>query len=276
MIVIGGHKDLSPKNLRKKLVILQDFRVMDCTGDSSIFDGFSVEELNTLTPTDQLYDMDTIDHIATRREIERMEEARRNYFGSLDVRHATFSILTAYLKKDGKLNIFIVLKQKAYKVLGKDLVDLMRKISGNDDIVNTWSEIEDDYERALTWVPNDSVLADIKNSVKNELREEEEPVTKYGWKHGGKKKYSSDGDDDDDEMNERRRRKLERKEQKKLLKRMLGHNYTIFDDMDRVFGFDSKTKSYTEDLLDADYGTEGEIHKKKKKKNWTDEKPKFL
>lgn len=244
MIIIAGHKDLDRKML-KKVVAYQEFAVIDATDDDALED-WNVEKDNGFTPAGKLY-RDDADFFSTR-SLNNKEEAIQNFFTSLDFTNSMEKVLSRFVEAKGEVNIFIILKQKAYKVLGKDYQKQFLYYLGSDlSVVMLWDQIKDDnLENVLTWVPDEKTLKACNKAVKR-IEYDQNQNTAIVRKKKKKDKDPFDLDDDFDDDDDIRR--SSQKEIKKCIHQIaaaedfLGNRdrkgnklyYDPLSDMERVF-----------------------------------------
>ena len=199
MIIIAGHKDLDKKML-KRCVGYQEFAVIDAT-DGDEFEDWNVEKDNGFTPAGKLYREES-DYFYTRA-MNNKEEAIKNFFTSLDFITSMEKLISRYVEARGEINIFIILKQKAYKELGKLYQDQFLHYMGGDlSVVMLWDQIKDDnLQEVLTWVPDEKTLKACNKAVKR-IEYDLSQNTAIARSKKKKKKdslFDDDFDDDDDD-----------------------------------------------------------------------------
>ena len=197
MIIIAGHKDLDRKML-KKVVAYQEFVVLDAT-DSDELEDWNVEKDNGFAPAGKLY-RDDSDFFSTR-SLNNKEEAIQNFFTSLDFMNSMEKVISRFVEAKGEVNIFIILKQKAYKVLGKQYQKQFLYYMKEDlSVVMLWDQIKDErLEDVLTWVPDEKTIKACNKAVKRIEYDLSQNTAIVRGKKKKKDPFDLDDDDFDDD-----------------------------------------------------------------------------
>ena len=250
MIIIGGQKDLTKKVL-KHLVQYQDYQIINSTGDDEYLSEVDSIQKNGFCADEKIYttDPEELSHILSRREYMRHAQARENFFANNAFRNDMLDVLNTFLKNHGKINIFIILKQKAYKGIGKEIKENFDDVIGVRDessdeafVVNLWEDIENEVDEALVWTPSDDVLRRIERGCHAEI-ESDEKIREYHPKEKKKKKDVP----------------TEEKKKKKKKKKFFSDN--ILDELEDFIG------GSPDHMSDIAFGDEFDIPKEKKKKS---------
>ena len=191
MIVLIGSKDASRKKL-KELITYQDTIVYDCT-NSEKYQGLNVQHKNSFIAARKLYDETASYEVFTTAR--NKDEAIENFFMGIDFKNDAASVLDSFIRNNGRINHIIIIRQMAYDVMKHMWKNFFtRFLEGEDrNIFLLWEEIENDYQNALSWIPDEKTIKwakraydNIEASIQNKRRD-------------GKKSDSLKWDDEDKE-----------------------------------------------------------------------------
>ena len=151
MIIIISEKMWRKK--AKKFAEIKDYVICDATSDDSgpitkysnvvNMDGLAIpSKLIKVADTKKDRDYDD-DDILDKNKAKKME---KRFFKKKDFRISTMAILKSLLTHEEDLNIFVVVKNKAYKTYAAKLKKEMNKVieSGDLEIIYLYDEVEED------------------------------------------------------------------------------------------------------------------------------------
>jgi hypothetical protein len=175
----------------KKLVEYKDYILIDGTGDESgelskfanvvSLDGFSMSK--ALIDAKKNKDDERID--SDKRKI--ME---RKFFDNKDKSFmlACMSVAKALIKHDGEVNIFIVIKNSAYKTYAKRMKKEMYKLLGDGDFEFIYMEEDIENDKKLL---KKNIKSKALKGIYNSLADLEKGLEKESKKKDKKKKKKS-------------------------------------------------------------------------------------
>lgn len=176
MIVLIGSKDASRK-LLKDIIRYQDTIVYDCT-NSDKYEGLNVQHKNAFVAARKLYDENASYEVFTTARTK--DEAIENFFTGIDFKNEAASVLDSFIRNNGRINHIIIIRQMAYDVMKQMWKNFFnRYLEGEDrNIFLLWEEIKEDYQNALSWIPDDKTIKwakraydNIESSIQNRRRD---------------------------------------------------------------------------------------------------------
>ena len=190
MIVLIWSKDASRKRL-KDLVRYQDTIVYDCTTTDK-YQGLDTQKKNSFAPSRKLWDEEASYEVFTTAKSK--EDALNNFFTSIDFKNDAESLLDSYIRADGRINHIIIIRQMAYDNLKQYYKRFFENCMGGEDrnIFLLWEEIENNYQDALSWIPDDETIKWAKRAYENleASIQQRKPRDKLSW----------DDEDEDEEL----------------------------------------------------------------------------
>lgn len=189
MIILMREKDFLKK--KKHLVVPKDYRIADSTDDAS---GEITKFGNTcstdgLKPPKDLIRALSSDSI--KLDPEKIEKSEKRYFKSEDFLHTIMGIVALQVKSD--INIFVVFKNKDFKVFGKRIFKKVKKLFPTEKDV--FFLIEDVDDKILYKKISEDTRRELQNDIdkiSKKLKKESEESEKKKDKEKKKKKKDKD------------------------------------------------------------------------------------
>lgn len=166
------------KKKAKKLVTYKDYIIFDATDDETgnLTKYSNVVSASGLCPSNKLIKGKLSEdyEMISKEKLKKME---KNWITSKAFRLSSMAIVKGLLQADGHINLFIVLKNKAYKAYGKKIKKEMSKLfdTKNAEFIYLKEDIEID-KKILKINPNGKVLSTLFRQLsdhENELEKEE-------------------------------------------------------------------------------------------------------
>ena len=191
MIVLIGSKDASRKRL-KDLVRYQDTIVYDCTNGDK-YQGLNTQKKNSFSPSRKLWDEEASYEVFTSAKSK--DDAINNFFNSIDFKNDAESLFDSYIRANGRINHIIILRQMAYDNMKQYFKSFFENCMGGEDrnIFLLWEEIADNYQDALSWIPDDKTIKWAKRAYENleASIQRRKPKEKLDWDEEKEEKLGS-------------------------------------------------------------------------------------
>jgi len=143
MIFVMSLKQFMKK--KKKLAEAKDYIILDSTdsdaGDLKKFSG--VITVDGFAPPKKLITEKEKEDAAIELDIFKLEKIEKKYFKSKEFRNAAMGAVKALIEADRPFNVFVVIKNKAYKNFGDKIVKRIKKTFDiNSDFVYSFDDLE--------------------------------------------------------------------------------------------------------------------------------------
>lgn len=173
---------------KKKLIMPKDYMIFDGTEDD---DAYMSRFTNTVTmdafnPPVKLVKLaekeDSDDYI----DYDKIETLEKKYFSGLALTNAIMATISGVIE-NGDMNIFIVIRNKAYKIYRKRLKKVFTKLFPVEfDFIQIFSGEISDHKKDLRYSFSKEELSELKHVLRQREKEMEKRVDKKKKKN---KKY---------------------------------------------------------------------------------------
>ena len=173
---------------KKKLVIPKDYIIFDATDDddakmSSYTNCVTMDALNPPTKLVRLIADEDSDSII---DFEKLEKLEKTFFRGLSLRSAMMATISGIIQ-NGDINIFIVMRNKAFKYYKKKIKKTFEKLFPVDfEFIEIFSGDVSDHKKSLRYGFTSDELRQLNRHLKKREKEDTETFKK---KRGKRRKY---------------------------------------------------------------------------------------
>ena len=179
------------KKYKKKLIEPKDYIIFDGTEDD---DGYmnrftqnvTMDAFNPPVKLVKLAQDDDYDEILSYDKIETLE---KKFFNGVKLKNAILATISGIIE-NGDINIFIVMRNKAFKVYGKKLKKKFRQMfPTNFEFIEIFSGDIHDHKRSLRYSFSQRELHDLSKILQKREDEMKKEFELGRKRRGGKRKY---------------------------------------------------------------------------------------